>query len=105
MLFPFTSHYFISFFIVLCFTLDIRSLLAELALVYPPLLLTLLALSILPFSAISADIDGKWHCHDSGCWGPDGTYFTFKADGKTLSGTMSYQQGSEHKIYLSYGGS
>jgi hypothetical protein len=67
-------------------------------------LLMPVALCLISGSVKGADIDGKWKSYDMSIKGADidgkwksyfisifgDTYFTFKADGKTLSGTMSY---------------
>lgn len=58
----------------------------------------LLALILTAASAFAADIDGKW---SGGIDTPNGAVnisFTFKADGKTLTGTTTGPDGSESKI-------
>jgi hypothetical protein len=63
------------------------------------LLMMLFALCLIPVSVEGADIDGKWQCHNIGLSSlPEDTYFTFKTDGKTLSGTVLFVGGSERKI-------
>jgi hypothetical protein len=67
------------------------------------LLMTLFALYLIPVSVRGADIDGKWRCYDkTNVFCRPKAYFTFKADGKTLSGTMPYggkENDIEHKIF------
>jgi hypothetical protein len=67
------------------------------------LLMTLFALYLIPVSVRGADIDGKWRCYDkTEAFCRPKAYFTFKADGKTLSGTMPYGAKEieiEHKIF------
>jgi hypothetical protein len=60
------------------------------------LLLALLTLSILPLSAISADIDGKWKGKVQTGADPNtraDIYFTFTFDGKKITGTSSSFEG------------
>jgi hypothetical protein len=61
------------------------------------LLMMLFALCLIPVSARGADIDGTWKGRREGI-GMLEQYFTFKADGNKLSGTVSYPGGSDTKI-------
>jgi hypothetical protein len=53
------------------------------------LLMMLFAVCLIPVSARGADIDGKWKSYGKSLTSLGDIYFTFKADGKTLSGTIS----------------
>jgi|WetSurMetagenome_2_1015567.scaffolds.fasta_scaffold667545_1 hypothetical protein len=62
------------------------------------LLMMLFALCLIPVSVKGADIDGKWKSYGTSLTMLGDTYFAFNADGETLSGTVSYPPGIEHKI-------
>lgn len=58
----------------------------------------LLSLILTAASAGAADIDGKWTGSAEAPNGPTPVAYTFKADGTTLTGTMTAPDGSEAKI-------
>jgi hypothetical protein len=58
----------------------------------------LLTLILTAASACAADIDGKWTGAAETQNGSTPVAYTFKADGATLSGTMTAPDGSEAKI-------
>ena len=58
----------------------------------------MLALLLFAAPAVAADVDGKWAGALDTPNGPVNIFFTFKADGKSLTGSMTGQDGSEIAI-------